>query len=409
MDIKIEPRILNGKVKVPPSKSVSHRVLISAALASGTSEIRGIMNSKDIIATTECLKSMGANITEHDGVAQITGISSVSENVVLDCCESGSTLRFLIPVAAALGINATFIGKGRLPERPIIPYLRELSQHGIEFNYNGSMPFSISGKLSGGKYEIEGDISSQFITGLLFALPLCKEDSEIHMLSPLQSKPYADMTIETLRRFGIFIKPTDYGYYIEGNQRYKSYDTTIEGDYSQAAFFYVANALGSKIELSNLSPDSKQGDKKILDILSKLCYNDEYSEFNIDVSDIPDLVPILAVLGSFGKKPMRISNAERLKIKESDRLLAISEALNAIGGKVVTLNDGIVILPVEEFYGGVVNSYNDHRIVMAVAIASTKSKAPIIIKDAESVDKSYPGFFDEFNALGGNSYVISLE
>ncbi len=409
MDIKIEPRMLSGKVKVPPSKSVSHRVLISAALASGISEIKGIMDSKDIIATTECLKAMGANITEHDGVAQITGISSVQENVILDCFESGSTLRFLIPVAAALGINATFLGKGRLPERPIIPYLRELSQHGIEFNYNGSMPFSISGKLSGGRYEIEGDISSQFITGLLFALPLCKEDSEIHMLSPLQSKPYADMTIETLRRFGIFIKPTNYGYYIEGNQKYKSYDTTIEGDYSQAAFFYVANALGSKIELSNLSPDSKQGDKKILDILSQLCYNNEYSEFNIDVSDIPDLVPILAVLGSFGKKPMRISNAERLKIKESDRLMAISEALNAIGGKVVTLNDGIVILPVKEFHGGIVNSYNDHRIVMAVAIASTKSKAPIIIKGAESVDKSYPGFFGEFNALGGNSYVISLE
>jgi len=409
MDIKIEPRMLSGKVKVPPSKSVSHRVLISAALASGISEIKGIMDSKDIIATTECLKAMGANITEHDGVAQITGISSVQENVILDCFESGSTLRFLIPVAAALGINATFLGKGRLPERPIIPYLRELSQHGIEFNYNGSMPFSISGKLSGGRYEIEGDISSQFITGLLFALPLCKEDSEIHMLSPLQSKPYADMTIETLRRFGIFIKPTNYGYYIEGNQKYKSYDTTIEGDYSQAAFFYVANALGSKIELSNLSPDSKQGDKKILDILSQLCYNNEYSEFNIDVSDIPDLVPILAVLGSFGKKPMRISNAERLKIKESDRLMAISEALNAIGGKVVTLNDGIVILPVKEFHGGIVNSYNDHRIVMAVAIASTKSKAPIIIKGAESVDKSYPGFFGEFNTLGGNSYVISLE
>ena len=315
MDIKIEPRLLSGKVKVPPSKSVSHRVLIAAALASGISEIKGIINSKDIIATTECLKSMGANITEHEGIAQIAGISSAPENVVLDCCESGSTLRFLIPVAAVLGINATFTGKGRLPERPIIPYLREMSKHGIEFNYNGSMPFSISGRLSGGKYEIEGDISSQFITGLLFALPLCKEDSEIHMLSPLQSKPYADMTIETLRRFGVFIKPTDYGYFIEGNQSYKSYDTTIEGDYSQAAFFYVANALGSKLELSNLSLHSKQGDKKILDVLSKLCYNDDCNEFNIDVSDIPDLVPILAVLGCFGKKPKRISNAERLKIK----------------------------------------------------------------------------------------------
>ncbi len=409
MDIKIEPRLLSGKVKVPPSKSVSHRVLIAAALASGISEIKGIMNSKDIIATTECLKSMGANITEHEGIAQIAGISSAPENVVLDCCESGSTLRFLIPVAAVLGINATFTGKGRLPERPIIPYLREMSKHGIEFNYNGSMPFSISGRLSGGKYEIEGDISSQFITGLLFALPLCKEDSEIHMLSPLQSKPYADMTIETLRRFGVFIKPTDYGYFIEGNQSYKSYDTTIEGDYSQAAFFYVANALGSKLELSNLSPHSKQGDKKILDVLSKLCYNDDCNEFNIDVSDIPDLVPILAVLGCFGKKPMRISNAERLKIKESDRLASISEALNAIGGKVVILNDGLLILPVESFHGGVINSYNDHRIVMAIAIASIKSKAPIIIRGAESVDKSYPGFFDEFNALGGNSYVISME
>lgn len=408
MDIKIEPRLLSGKINIPASKSISHRVLICSSLAFGTSEIKGLILSKDIIATTECMKEMGATITEHDGIARITGISLPTDNAVLNCCESGSTLRFLIPVAAALGMNATFTGEGRLPDRPIIPYLRELTKHGIEFNYNGTMPFSISGRLTGGIYEIEGDISSQFITGLMLALPLCAEDSEIHLLSPLQSKPYADMTIEVLRRFGIFIKQCDYGYFIQGNQTYKSYDTAVEGDYSQAAFFYVANAIGSKIELFNLIPESKQGDKKILDILSHICNNSD-DEYNIDVSDIPDLVPILAVLGCFGKKPMRISHAERLKIKESDRLASISDALNAVGGKVVLLDDGLVILPVEEFHGGVVNSCNDHRIVMAMAIASTRSTAPIIIKGAEAVDKSYPDFFNEFNALGGKSYVISME
>jgi len=243
MDIKITPAKLSGKVNIPSSKSMTHRILISAALADGVSVISNISFSKDIYATIDALKALGAEITVKNSTVTVIGINKSSKKADIDCCESGSTLRFLIPISSALGIDATYYGQGRLPERPITPYIRELSKKGIVFDYENTMPFSINGQLISGVYELEGDISSQFITGLLFALPLLDGDSEIIMTSPLESKPYADMTISCLADFGVEIKETEKGYFIKGNQNYKAQNMSVEGDYSQAAFYYVAMYL----------------------------------------------------------------------------------------------------------------------------------------------------------------------
>lgn len=413
MDICIQPSLLSGKVNIPSSKSYAHRALICAALADGLSVIKGISMSKDIEATIAAMTALGAKCkVNKDGNIEVNGICNVPEKASIDCNESGSTLRFIIPVAAALGVDTEFMGKGRLPERPIDIYTRELSRNGIKFEYNNTMPFKISGKLLSGIYEIEGDVSSQFITGLLFALPLLEGDSVIKLKSRLESRPYADITIDCLKKFGIEITENENTYFIKGKQRYASFDLTVEGDYSQAAFFYTANALGSNINLQNLNPNSSQGDKKILDIISAMCYNNiilDLKNFDADCSDIPDLVPILAVLGSFGKETSRIFNAKRLKIKESDRLEAISVTLNKLGGRVSVTDDGLIIEPVERLHGGTVESYGDHRIVMSAAIAALKSDGDIIIKGAEAVEKSYPDFFRDYNNLGGKANVINLE
>lgn len=412
MDIKISPNKLKGTVNVPSSKSITHRMLICAALSDGISVLSGVTMSKDIEATINALSQIGAEITVKDGMITVKGISFTSQAAVLDCNESGSTLRFMIPVVCALGITSVFKGKGKLPERPITPYLREFTSKGIEFDYKNTMPFTVSGKLTGGKYTLEGDISSQFITGLLFALPLCSEDSEIILSSPLQSKPYVDITIDCLKKFGIEINETGNGYFINGNQKYLPFSSDIEGDYSQAAFYFVANALDSDIKIENLNDKSVQGDKKILEILSEIGYNKNVNDlkcFCVDVGDIPDLVPILTVLGCFCNGISKIANAGRLRIKESDRLEAIACVLNKLGGKVTVLNDELIIEPIDHFIGGTIDSFNDHRIVMAVSIASTKCNGEIIIKNANAVEKSYPEFFRDFNNLGGKSYVICLE
>lgn len=412
MDIKIQPSKLEGTVKIPSSKSYSHRMLICAGLSDGKSVVSGITFSKDIYATISSMTALGAEFEINGDTVTVQGISELPENAVIDCCESGSTLRFLIPIACALGIPSEFLGQGRLPQRPIDIYIRELSKNGIEFDYSNTMPFSLSGKLKSGDFYLEGDVSSQFVTGLMFALPVLDGDSKIIMKSHLESKPYADMTVSCLNLFGIEITETDYGYFIKGNQKYISHNCTVEGDYSQAAFFFTANAIGNNIKLENLSENSVQGDKKILEIIDEMCYNGKngrLGHFKTDCSDIPDLVPILAVLGSFGSEKSFILNAKRLKIKESDRLLAISSVLNEIGGKVTALDDGLIIEPVDEFRGGEIDSFGDHRIVMCGAVASTRSKNPVIIKGADAVSKSYPDFFGDFKKLGGNFNVINLE
>lgn len=409
MDLKISPSVLRGNLSIPASKSCAHRAVICAALADGVSTLSGITMSKDIEATISSMTALGASFEINGDIVTVKGISgSIDGTAEIDCNESGSTLRFIMPVAAALGVKSVFIGKGKLPQRPIDIYKRELKNHGITF-HTEEMPYEISGILTGGKYEIEGNVSSQFITGLLFALPLAKEDSEIIMTSHLESRPYVDITIDILRRYGIEISETENSFLIKGNQKYTPYDEHIEGDYSQAAFFFVANALGSDVNILNLKEDSVQGDKAITDIIADTLKNGSVTGYKADCSDIPDLVPILSVLGAYGNMPSTIYNAERLRIKESDRLAACADMLNNLGGNVTVTSDGLEILPTNGLNGGTIDSYGDHRIVMAAAIAALNCKGDVIIKGAEAAEKSYPTFFEDYVKLGGKADVIDLE
>jgi len=407
LNIKITPGKLSGSVNIPSSKSISHRALICAALADGTSVIKNISMSDDINATIEVMTALGAEFKTEGSTVTVKGISTPSEKAVLNCCESGSTLRFIIPVAAALGVGSEFNGKGRLPKRPIDIYTRELTKYGVKFDHTpGEMPFYMNGRLTGGKFYIEGDVSSQFITGLLLALPLCSEDSEIIMTSELQSKPYVDITISCLNTFGITVTETENGYSVKGGQKYTAHDYTVEADFSQAAFFVAANTMGNYIELSNL-PDidsSSQGDKKIIEIAGRLCYNKMagISETTyINASDIPDLVPIISVMCSLSGSETVITNAERLRIKESDRLETTAALINGIGGNVEITDDGLKIHPVSHFTGGSVSSFNDHRIAMAAAIAATASDSEVTVSGFEAINKSYPDFLKDYIKLGG--------
>ncbi len=413
MNLQITPNKLHGRVSIPSSKSMTHRAIICAALAEGVSNLTGIDYSKDIDATLNIMEAFGAYIRKNGSGIVMSGIVSPTHSAIADCCESGSTLRFLIPVAAALGTRTEFRGQGRLPQRPITPYIRELSQKGVTFRYDNSMPFLMEGKLQSGVFHLEGDISSQFITGLLFALPLLDGDSEIVMTSPLQSKPYADMTIDCMRKFGVVVEETpDGNYKIRGNQTYQAADVHMEGDFSQAAFFYVANFLGNNVTLDNIPEKSVQGDRKVIEIIDEMCYNrnnGKNAAFHVDATDIPDLVPILAVLGTFGDEVSVITGARRLRIKESDRLTAVSQLLNHLGGRVIVHEDGLEIYPVPTLHGGTVDSFGDHRIAMCAAIAATRCTEPVTILGAECVEKSYPAFFDDYQNLGGIVNGIILE
>ena len=353
------------------------------------------------------MNALGAKFSTDGNTIISDGISSKPGRVNLECGESGSTLRFIIPVAAALGAEASFYGKGRLPQRPIDIYIKELSEHGISFDYTqGNMPFTMSGKLTGGKFYVPGNVSSQFITGLLFALPLCQTDSEIILTSGLESEPYVDITINCLKCFGINIIRSDKGYFIKGNQKYIPCDYSVEADFSQAAFFIAANTMGSNITITNL-PDidiSAQGDKKIIEIAGLLCYNKKAGvshPITIDASDIPDLVPAISVMFSLSGNKAFIINAQRLKIKESDRLETTSRMINSLGGNVQKTDDGLIVFPVNEFTGGITDSFNDHRIAMAASIAATASKGDVTIKNFEAIRKSYPDFLNDFINLGG--------
>ena len=405
MDIKITPNKLRGEVTVPPSKSVAHRMIIAAALADGTSTISNLYPSVDILATMDCMRALGAKIDFEGDTAVIEGIRNIPDKAVLDCHESGSTMRFLIPVACALGVNAEFIGTGKLPERPITPFVEEFPKHGITFDLSKvesgcSLPCSVSGKLTSGRFEIDGGLSSQFITGLLFALPMIDGDSEIILTSKLNSKPYIDITLGVLRDFGCEINEIENDYHIRGGQRLRPFSGSVEGDYSQSAFFYVANALGSDMKIGGLNENSSQGDKQIVRICEAFASLGR-KPFEIDGSDIPDLVPILTVLACFAKGTSRITNVARLRFKECDRLSVTAECLNSIGGKVTVHEDSLEIEGVNSLNGGEIDGHNDHRIPMSMAIAATMCEQPLIIRGAECVRKSFPNFFEVYSSLGG--------
>lgn len=400
MVVEISPSKLTGTITPPPSKSQAHRLIIAAALANGQSHLSNIALSKDISATINCMRALGAEISE-DGTT-IKGIDADgcfdSHLPQMDCSESGSTLRFLIPVALAVAGGGVFSGQGRLMDRPQKPYEELFAEKGVSFvRENGTI--QVKGSLRGGKYCLPGDVSSQFITGLMYALPLLEDDSEIILTSPLESSGYVDMTIEALRIFGVKIQTIDDGWYISGGQHYCAQDCTVESDFSQAAFFYAANLLGSRLNVCGLNLCSAQGDRVILEYERSLSKN---GEVTLDVSQCPDLVPPLAVMAALREGEVtHIVGAARLRIKESDRLDTITTQLNALNADVEQDTDCLTIRGVSSLYGGEVSGCNDHRIAMMLAIAATRADAAIRISGAECVEKSYPNFWDDYARLGG--------
>lgn len=325
----------------------------------------------------------------------------------------------MIPVAAALGKSVTFTGAGRLPRRPLDAFATLLPQHGVQVQTDGGLPFSITGKLRPGQYEIAGNVSSQYLTGLLLALPLLDGDSAVLLTTELESKPYIDITLQVMAAFGVQVRPTDFGYLVRGNQQYKPVDFTVESDWSHAAFFMAAGTVGQEIEIAGLNPASTQGDKAVCAMMERFgarvevrdrivrCCGGELCPAEIDARDIPDMVPALAVTAAFAKGTTRITGAGRLRFKESDRLQSVALNLRAMGVQVEELPDGLVIHGTGAVQGGTVDGCNDHRIVMAFSVAAAYAAGDSVIKQAESINKTYPAFFEDFCALGGKADVIS--
>lgn len=397
--VKIKNSILNGSVVIPPSKSAAHRALLCSFLAGGGT-VSPIINSKDMQAMQQAISALQNN------------------EKVVDCIESGNTLRFVIPVAAALGKSVTFVGSGRLPERPLKTFLELLPKHNIKCTSDGKLPLSIEGKLTSGRYEIAGNISSQYISGLLFALPLLDGDSEIVLTTKLESKPYIDLTIKVMRDFGVEIKETENGYFVKGNQQYKIRDYIVESDWSQAAFFLVGGAIGNEVVLKGLDMHSVQGDKAIVELLKKFGADIEIKEneiisrkaelkgIKIDVSDIPDTVPALAVAAAYAKGKTEIVGGERLRFKESDRIESVVSNLKRLGADVTETADGMIINGGRELKGAELLGYNDHRIVMAFSMAALFANGETVITEANSIDKTYPSFFEDYNRIGGQANVF---
>ena len=419
-DVKFSPFVPNGTVNVPPSKSDVHRAIICAAMANGVSRISPVALSNDIKATIGCIKALGADAVL-ENVLTVDGTNMYkNKTALLDCGESGSTLRFFIPIAAVGNINATFVGKGKLPQRPIGIFTEALPKAGTTCKTEGGLPLEIKGQLKSGIFEIPGNVSSQFITGLLLALPILEGDSEIVLTSPLESVGYIAMTIRTMKQFGVNIDTTENGWHIKGGQTYKSCNYTTDGDWSQAAFFMVLGAIGGKVTVKGVAKDSTQGDKKCAEILARFgakvtqldnevtVEKGELKAITIDASQIPDLVPVLSVCAAFAEGTTKIINAERLRIKECDRLKATAELLNNLGGKVKELSDGLEITGVSSLKGGNVNGYNDHRIVMSAAVCAARSDEDITATFAMSINKSYPDFYIDYNSIGGKANVLDL-
>lgn len=421
-NFKIHKTKLKGEVKIPPSKSMAHRAVICAALGNGISKISNIDLSDDIIATINAMRALGSIIEEKDGYLQIQGIfhdglrQSIDYQRVVDCNESGSTLRFLVPISLVFEGVTRFVGKGNLGKRPLKTYYDIFDQQKIEYSYKeGVLDLIVDGNLKASEFKVKGNISSQFISGLLFALPLLDGDSKIIITTELESKGYLDLTLSAMESFGIKIENNDYKeFIIKGNQTYKSRDYKVEGDYSQGAFFLSADALGSEVLVHDLDENSLQGDKEVIDILRRMgmiiekkngAVNGKVRKLAgtvIDGSQCPDIIPVISLVAALAKGRTEIINVGRLRIKECDRLNAVATELNKLGAKIIEKEDGLIIDGVSELTGGIeVWSHNDHRIAMTLAIAATRCKEPIILKDYECVSKSYPHFFNDYKKLGG--------
>ncbi len=413
MIAKVSPVKLSGQIQAIASKSSAHRLLICAALSNEEVTIRCNGLSEDIMATCRSLESLGAKILLSEDKIQITPIQKniTEEPAVLDCGESGSTLRFMLPVVAGLGRKAIFKASGRLPQRPLSPLYEILGQKGCTLSEKGVFPFTVEGKALGGDYEIPGNVSSQYITGLLLMLPLVGGGS-VRVTGEFESRSYVDMTVSAMRKSGIDIKEND-NLYTVPNSPYTLKDCHAEGDWSNAAFWLSSGALGNGIKMTGLDLDSLQGDKEITTLLERFGAKVEIGEeisispapmkgIKIDAKNIPDLVPVLSVVACAAEGETVIYNASRLRLKESDRIATTIDLITSLGGKARETEDGLVISGTGGLCGGKVNSHNDHRIVMAAAVASNICKTPVIIEGAEAKNKSYPTFFTHMKTLGGN-------
>ena len=406
MDVRITPKKLSGTVAPPPSKSQAHRLLIAAALGTGVSTVWGVAMSQDVEATLRCLTALGGHWKETaPGTLEITGIGGrrCTENLPrLDCGESGSTLRFLIPIALAVAGGGVFTGHGRLMERPQGPYFDLFREKGIFFEQRDGV-LTVRGKLTPGEYRLPGNVSSQFFTGLLFALPLLEGPSTIVPTTAVESWDYILMTLDALAGAGVAVpEPRRGGAFSISPHPYRSFDRRVEADWSQAGFWYAAIALGSQVELEGLNAFSVQGDMAVVPNFLRLTHT---GDLDIDVSGIPDLLPPLAVMAAVRSGTTRFVNAARLRMKESDRLSTVCAMLEALGG---TCQEGLDSLSVTggTLTGGTVDGANDHRIVMAAAIAATACAGPVTILGAECVKKSYPDFWEVYKNLGGEVHVL---
>ena len=458
MNIRLSPKILKGVVNAPASKSEAHRILICAALCDEPTKIYNLNLSNlndDIRATVNCLKALGAEFEFADDFILVKPINKVNINNTpeLECNESGSTLRFMLPVACALYDKVKLTGRGRLPDRPLDDLLSVMNAHGVKFS-GYKLPFETQGKLRAGEFQIRGDVSSQYITGLLLAMPLLKDEAKITLTSSLKSADYVNITLKVLQDFNINIAnsecSTPQDCYVCGNLKFKSPEVIrvggdlphsgfpselsaafylaagalgcdfkspgiirVGGDWSSAAFYLAAGALDCDVSITGLDLKSEQGDKRILDLLKQFgaeivikdgnvkAVYDKLLASNIDIDATPDLLPILAVVAAYAEGESVFYNAARLRLKESDRIKSTCEMINSLGGQAQELEDKLIVKGsnFRNLRGGVVNGFNDHRIVMSAAIAAVKCDNKVIISDFEAVNKSYPKFFEDYNNL----------
>ena len=389
MVVKLMPGRLMGTVTPPPSKSQAHRALIAAYLAGSVDRLDNLADSQDIQATRRCMEAL---LSPDEGTPRLA------------CGESGSTLRFLIPVALALRGGGVFTGQGRLMERPQGPYFSLFEEKGIAYKQADGV-LTVTGRLTPGTYALPGNVSSQFVTGLLYALPLLAGNSEIVLTSPLESRGYVDMTMDVLKRFGVEVQERGGTFAVPGGQHFQPCSMTIEADWSQAAFWFAAMSLGHSVDAAGLDYHSVQGDRVIGDLFARLQWQEN---MNLDVSGCPDLAPPLAVMAALREgRVTRLVNAARLRLKESDRLASIAGVLNALGAEVREGPDSLEIHGKQVLTGGVtVDAHNDHRIAMMTAIAATRCKEPVILTGAESVAKSYPNFWEDYAQVDGRAEQI---
>lgn len=428
--VLIAPTKFNGKIHIPSSKSMGHREIICAGLAQGTSVIDNISMSKDIEATCRCLQALGVQIENVPSrfagrtALRVTGSGKLAAaESGADCGESGSTLRFIIPLAALLGQPFTLTGHGRLVSRPLQAYYDIFDSQQLGYSTeNGQLPLTVNGHLQPGHYQLPGDVSSQYVSGLLFALPLLEGDSVLEITSPLESASYVNLTLSCLAKYGIKIENEEHRLYkIPGRQKYQPQNSNVEGDWSQAAFWLVAGALGRQVSSTGLTADSLQGDRAVLNIMQRMgakltqkqdAVTAEQSTTAgcvIDAADCPDIIPVLTVLAAVSAGTTKIINAARLRIKECDRLAAMTSELNKLGAKITELPDGLIIEGCEQGLrgGAQVDAWNDHRIAMSLAVAAAACNEPFTLTGAASVAKSYPEFWQDYLQVGGKVEVLA--